>query len=97
MFLLWKYKKLQEPVIIIGAALVGYFLRFLFLRTVTQKSNYNIEWRVSKEPVHFEEALNFMQQRVEEIIAGTAPQMRASSAQGAREAIGALIRWNRYG
>jgi chromate transporter len=28
MFLLWKYKKLQEPVIIIGAALVGYFLRF---------------------------------------------------------------------
>jgi len=31
MFLLWKYKKLQEPVIIIGAALVGYFLRFFNL------------------------------------------------------------------
>lgn len=33
-----------------------------------------IEWRVSKELVHFEDALNFMQQRVEQIIAGTAPQ-----------------------
>ncbi|MCP9753798.1 chromate transporter [Lacihabitans sp. CCS-44] len=31
MFLLWKYKKLQEPVIIIGAALVGYFLRFFHI------------------------------------------------------------------
>lgn len=40
-----------------------------------QKSNYNIDWRVSSEPVHFEEALNFMQNRVEEIAAGTAPQM----------------------
>ncbi len=40
-----------------------------------QKSNYKIEWRVRKELVPFEEALNLMQQRVEEIIAGTAPQM----------------------
>ncbi len=31
MFLLWKYKKLQEPVIIVGAALVGYFWRFFNL------------------------------------------------------------------
>ncbi len=35
----------------------------------------DIEWRVSKELVHFEDALKFMQQRVEEIIAGTAPQL----------------------
>ncbi len=40
-----------------------------------KKSNHNIEWRISKEPVHFEEALEFMQQRVEKIIAGTAPEM----------------------
>jgi len=33
----------------------------------------DIEWRVSKELVHFEDALNFMQKRVEEIIAGTSP------------------------
>lgn len=37
-----------------------------------QKSNHNIEWKVSEELVHFEDALNFMQQRVENIIAGTA-------------------------
>jgi lipoyl(octanoyl) transferase len=39
------------------------------------KMSLDVEWRVSKEPVHFEDALNFMQQRVEEIIAGTAPQL----------------------
>ena len=33
----------------------------------------DVEWRVSKELVHFEEALNFMEKRVEEIIAGTSP------------------------
>lgn len=46
-----------------------------FLPTMSKKSNHNIEWRVSKKPVHFEEALEFMQQRVEKIIAGTAPEM----------------------
>lgn len=35
----------------------------------------DIEWRVSKEPVHFEEALEFMQKRVDEIIAKTAPEL----------------------
>jgi lipoyl(octanoyl) transferase len=39
-----------------------------------QKSNYNIDWRVSREPVHFEEALNFMQNHVEKIAAEIAPQ-----------------------
>lgn len=34
-----------------------------------------IEWKTSKSPVHFEEALNFMQQRVDEIIAGKAKPM----------------------
>jgi lipoyl(octanoyl) transferase len=33
----------------------------------------DVEWRVSKELVHFEDALDFMQKRVEEIIAGTSP------------------------
>lgn len=33
----------------------------------------DVEWRVSKELVHFEDALNLMQKRVEEIIAGTSP------------------------
>lgn len=42
---------------------------------MSQKSNHNIEWRISKELVHFEEALSFMQNRVEEIIAGKAPPM----------------------
>ncbi len=42
---------------------------------MSQKSNYNIEWRVSQEPVHFEEALQFMQKRVEQIIAGEAREM----------------------
>lgn len=42
---------------------------------MSQKSNYNIEWRVSRELVHFEEALAFMQKRVDEIIAGEASQM----------------------
>lgn len=40
----------------------------------SQKSNHNIEWLANKELIHFEDALNFMQNRVEEIIAGTAPQ-----------------------
>ncbi len=35
----------------------------------------NIEWRVSKELVEFESALEFMKNRVEEIAVGTAPQM----------------------
>ncbi len=39
-----------------------------------QKSNHNIEWLTSKELVHFEDALNFMQNRVAEIITETAPQ-----------------------
>ena len=42
---------------------------------MSQKSNHNIEWRISKELVHFEEALSFMQNRVEEIIAGKALPM----------------------
>lgn len=42
---------------------------------MSKKNLSNIEWRFSSELVHFEEALNFMQNRVEEIIAGTAPQM----------------------
>jgi len=42
---------------------------------MSQKSNYNIEWRESAELVHFEEALNFMQNRVEEIIGETTPQL----------------------
>ena len=42
---------------------------------MTQKNLSNIEWRVSKELVHFEDALKFMQNRVDEIIAGKSPQM----------------------
>ena len=42
---------------------------------MSQKNLSNIEWRFSKELVHFEDALAFMQKRVEEIIAETAPQM----------------------
>ena len=33
----------------------------------------DVEWRISKEPVHFLDALEFMQKRVDEIIAGNAP------------------------
>jgi lipoyl(octanoyl) transferase len=40
-----------------------------------QKSNYNIDWLFSKEPVHFSVAFDFMQQRVEKIISGNASQM----------------------
>ncbi len=39
-----------------------------------KKSNYNIEWCVSKELVHFEEALEFMKNRVEEIVVEAQPQ-----------------------
>lgn len=39
-----------------------------------KKSNYNIEWRVSKEPVHFKEALEFVKNRVEEIVVEAQPQ-----------------------
>ncbi|MDX2082569.1 MAG: lipoyl(octanoyl) transferase LipB, partial [Rickettsiales bacterium] len=46
-----------------------------FQLLMTKKILSNIEWRVSKEPVHFEDALSFMQNRVEEIIAGTKPQL----------------------
>jgi lipoyl(octanoyl) transferase len=42
---------------------------------MSQKNLSNIEWRFSEELVHFEDALAFMQKRVEEIIAGIAPQM----------------------
>jgi lipoyl(octanoyl) transferase len=35
----------------------------------------NVEWLNSKELVHFEDALNFMQKRVEEIIVGNASQL----------------------
>lgn len=40
-----------------------------------QKSNDKIEWLISKELVHFEDALNFMQDRVEKIINNEAPQL----------------------
>jgi len=42
---------------------------------MNQKILSNIEIRVSKELVPFEESLAFMQKRVDEIIAGTAPQL----------------------
>ncbi len=42
---------------------------------MSQKNLSNIEWRFSDKLVPFEEALAFMQKRVEEIIAETAPQM----------------------
>lgn len=35
----------------------------------------NIEWRASSELVHFEDALEFMQKRVEQIIDGAAPEL----------------------
>jgi lipoyl(octanoyl) transferase len=39
---------------------------------MSKKSNNNIEWLISKEPVYFEEALKFMENRVEKIIKGEA-------------------------
>jgi lipoyl(octanoyl) transferase len=42
---------------------------------MTQKNFPNLEWRFSQQPVHFADALNFMQTEVEKIIAGTKPQM----------------------
>jgi lipoyl(octanoyl) transferase len=42
---------------------------------MTQKKLSDIEWLSSKELVHFEDALEFMQKRVDEIIAGKAPQL----------------------
>ncbi len=42
---------------------------------MNQKILSNIEWRVSDELVPFEEALDFMQKKVDEIIAGKAPEM----------------------
>ncbi len=42
---------------------------------MNKKSNCNIEWRVSKDPVPFAEALDFMEKRVEKIINGEEPQM----------------------
>jgi len=42
---------------------------------MTKKNLSNVEWRVDKDLVHFQEALNFMQNRVEEIITGKAQQM----------------------
>lgn len=35
----------------------------------------SIEWKISQEPVHFPDAVDFMQQRVEEIIKGESPEM----------------------
>lgn len=40
-----------------------------------QKNNHNIEWLTSKELVHFEDALKFMQERVEKIIDGSSNQL----------------------
>lgn len=40
-----------------------------------QNNNHNIEWLTSKELVHFEDALKFMQERVEKIIDGSADQL----------------------
>lgn len=40
-----------------------------------QNNNHNIEWLTSKELVHFEDALKFMQERVEKIIDGSANQL----------------------
>lgn len=42
---------------------------------MSQKSNCNIEWRISKDLVRFEDALEFMQNRVDEIISGNAPEL----------------------
>lgn len=42
---------------------------------MSEKLLSNIEWRVSKELVHFEDALNFMQKRVEKIISGEEKQL----------------------
>jgi lipoyl(octanoyl) transferase len=40
-----------------------------------EKKLSDIEWLSSKELVHFEEALQFMQSRVDDIISGKAPQL----------------------
>ncbi len=40
-----------------------------------QKNNHNIEWLTSKELVHFEDALKFMQERVEKIIDDSSNQL----------------------
>lgn len=42
---------------------------------MTNDSPTKIEWRVSTESVHFEDALEFMQDRVEKIIAGEEKEM----------------------
>ncbi len=42
---------------------------------MSQKNLSNIQWLVSKELVHFESALSFMQERVEKIINGEAKQL----------------------
>ena len=39
---------------------------------MSKKSNNNIEWLITKEPICFEEALKFMEDRVEKIIRGEA-------------------------
>ena len=51
------------------------FREFSKLPTSITHKNSDIEWLVSKELVHFEDALSFMQKRVDEIIAGNAPQL----------------------
>ncbi|MBM5782439.1 MAG: lipoyl(octanoyl) transferase LipB [Pelagibacterales bacterium] len=40
-----------------------------------QKSNHNVEWLISKDLVHFEDALIFMQERVEKIIKNEAKSL----------------------
>ncbi len=42
---------------------------------MSKKNLSNVEWRVSKELVHFQDALSFMQNHVEKIISGKAKQM----------------------
>ena len=41
---------------------------------MTKNFSPDLEWLISQQPVHFADALNFMQTQVEEIISGTKPQ-----------------------
>jgi lipoyl(octanoyl) transferase len=52
-----------------------HLLRGLLNKQIFIPQAMEIEWKISKSLVHFEEALDFMQRRVEEIIAGKARQM----------------------
>lgn len=42
---------------------------------MNKKHNYNIEWNFEKELVDFQDSFEFMQKRVEDIIAGEKPQL----------------------